>query len=65
MDKEVTVFIYTHTMLPFTIAWVDVEGIMFNKMSDRKRQMLLSLICESKKIKQTSEYKKTITDSQI
>ena len=47
MDKEVTVFIYTHTMLPFTIAWVDVEGIMFSEISQRKTNTVLlkSLIC--------------------
>ena len=47
MDKEVTVFIYTHTMLPFATAWVDVEGIILGEISQRKTNTVLlkSLIC--------------------
>ena len=28
MDKQVTVYIYTHAVLPFVTAWVYLEGIM-------------------------------------
>ena len=41
MDKEVTVCIYTYTILPFAIAWVDLEGIMLSEISRRKPNTVL------------------------
>ena len=47
MNKEVTVCIYAYTILPFAIAWVDLEGIMLREISQRKTNtvLLTSLIC--------------------
>ena len=47
MDQEVTVYIYTRTMLPFATAWLELEGIMLSEISQRKTNtvLLTSLIC--------------------
>ena len=52
-------------ILPFTIAQMDLEGIMLNK-SEKEKYCMISLICRIKnKTKQMNNHNKTETDSEI
>ena len=50
-------------ILPLTTTWMNLGGIMLSGISQRKTNTMYNLYMESKKIKQTSEYNKTETDS--
>ena len=51
-------------VLPLVTTWMDLEGIMLSEMSDKERQIPYDITyVESKK--QTSEYNKKETDSEI
>ena len=75
MDKE-DVYIYNgiqlghkkkkNKFLPFATC-VDFENIMLSEISQTQKDKycIISFICESKKIQQTSEYNKKETDSVI
>ena len=69
---------HTHTMeyysainknkiLPLAATWIDLEGIMLSEISQKEKDKyyMISLICGTKKIKQTSEHNKKEADSQI
>ena len=75
MDKEDVIYIYTteyysdikmNEILPFATTWMDLEGIILSDISQTKTNTVCyHLYVESKKIKQTKEYNKKETDSQI
>ena len=44
---------------------MDLENIMISEMSEKDKYCMISLYKESKKIKQTNEYNKKETTSQI
>ena len=52
--------------LPFATAWMDLEAIILNEISqiEKDKYYIISLTCGDKKIKQTTEYKKE-ADSQM
>ena len=53
--------------LPFAKTWVDLEGIMLSEISqtEKDKYCMISLLCRIWKIKQTGEYNKKETDSDI
>ena len=53
--------------LQFPTTWIDLEGIMLSEISqiDIDKYCMLSLICGILKIKQTNEYNKKETSSEI
>jgi len=53
-------------ILPFATTWMDSEGVMLSAMSDTERQILYDITYMwNLKIRQTSEYNKKETDSEI
>ena len=53
-------------ILPFATIWIDLDGITVNEISQRKiNTVWYHLYVKSKIIKQTSEYNKKETDSQV
>ena len=53
--------------LPLVTTWMDLEDIMLSEISqtEKDKYCMLSLICGTYKMKQTSEYNKKETCSQI
>ena len=51
-------------ILPFPVAWMDLEGIMLREISQTEKDKYCIIFMWTKKIQQTSEYNKK-ADSQI
>ena len=78
-NSQNIIYVYTHThtheyysaikkneILPFATTWMDSEGITLSAMSDTERQILYDITYMwNLKIRQTSEYNKKETDSEI
>ena len=68
MDKEDVVYMYTgilfihkkNEILPFATAWIDLEGIMLNEISQRKTNTVDFHLCEIYKTKQMNIHKTEI-----